>query len=1175
MANIFTDTITEEDILKYLYGRDPQEHITNIECGYMDKEVTIFSRDRNGNKVHHKQPFFPFLWCTTKGANMLYVGDKGKIQSELISKGVRCKLLKTTNDENVVIDRMENGYKILFYAIKPMSYNYFLSLFKDGGVDIYKSDKQYMAVSPVEQYMIKSGKRQFKGFDDYNDLLITTYDIETDGLNPKIHKINQIGIRTNRDFETILHVDGDNDYEKRESEKEAICEFFKILGEIEPDVVVGHNVMLFDWDFIFTRCEILGLNVKELTTDYMTHPIYKKKKQTVLKLGGETEYFYPFLSYSRIFVDSIHAVRRAMAIDSNMEFANLKYAAEYKKIKKPNRTYINGNIIGKLYHDDENEYVFNNENGEWFKLNDKLFEQRYSKTIKKQKQITFYSDDEIEQCKKLIDKYNIPTYVKDITYSYSVKLDDLRELLRNTKCKDFNKYTLRKNELSEQEIEVNKYINKVILISKGNQFEEVDEIIEHQKFKKNENGDIIDNEYNVKLLKINGRYIVDRYLLDDLYEGEKVEVMYNQPNFQLAKMIPIPFQRSATSGVAGIWKSILMGFSFENDLAIPMFDVKKTFTGGLSRLYRCGFVKDIVKFDFNSLYPSICITYNTFPNFDISNAFKLLLTVVLSKREEYKSLMKQCKKSNDMAGAVRYDNLQLPFKITGNAFFGSISSPSIFPWGDIDYSGERITCIARQSLRLMIKWFSDRGFVPLLSDTDGNNFSYSNVDLTYKYIGKGLNRNTEEGKEYVGLNAYCAEFNDLFMVDKMGLGLDECCSETISLMRKNYFERLEDGTIKKVGNSIKSKAMPTFIKKFIDKNTPVLLDGDGYQFIKNYNEYIEKIYNGNIPLRDIASKGKVKRTIQGYLDDLKVPTKSGGSRGKQAFMELAIKDNLNINISDTIYYINVGTKKGDADTKKVEIYKTDEQGNFITEDYIDKNGEKVLLKKGGYKQKKIVERVETVLQCIRIDNSIMEMDEDVFGNEPHLFETPIQYNIEKYINQLNNRIKRFMVCFHPDIRDKILISNPSEKHFLTEEQCQLVSGFPLKEIDQDTIENLFIPEDKEIEFWLRTNETPIFEEETGINWENLKKDYFERQELLKQEEIKLEKDEYDKVYNSLESNDISEFYNDGELPSKITSLNKIMYLDNNLNFISIKHNIKIGSLDYLINKDFTIEEVYE
>ena len=75
--------------------------------------------------------------------------------------------------------------------------------------------------------------------------------------------------------------------------------------------------------------------------------------------------------------------------------------------------------------------------------------------------------------------------------------------------------------------------------------------------------------------------------------------------------------------------------------------------------------------------------------------------------------------------------------------------------------------------------------------------------------------------------------------------------------------------------------------------------------------------------------------------------------------------------------------------------------------------------------------------------------------------------MEKYIEQFNKRITPLLVCFHPDIRNKILITNPKDKQYFTEEQSKLVSGYPNKEGDQDTYEALMTPEKKEIEYWLR------------------------------------------------------------------------------------------------------------
>ena len=49
-----------------------------------------------------------------------------------------------------------------------------------------------MGVTPVEQYMIATGRRLFKGYDTYDELNRFIFDLETQGLNPKRHRIEQI-----------------------------------------------------------------------------------------------------------------------------------------------------------------------------------------------------------------------------------------------------------------------------------------------------------------------------------------------------------------------------------------------------------------------------------------------------------------------------------------------------------------------------------------------------------------------------------------------------------------------------------------------------------------------------------------------------------------------------------------------------------------------------------------------------------------------------------------------------------------------------------------------------------------------------------------------------------------------------------------------------------------------
>jgi hypothetical protein len=147
---------------------------------------------------------------------------------------------------------------------------------------------------------------------------------------------------------------------------------------------------------------------------------------------------------------------------------------------------------------------------------------------------------------------------------------------------------------------------------------------------------------------VTGEYIGNRYLTDDLWECDKVEHRYNGSNFLICKMLPVPFQKCCTMGTAGQWKSIMLAWSYENDLAVPMFGESKSFTGGLSRLLKVGFVDNVAKFDYNSLYPSITLTWDiSDPEKDLMGAMLFFLEYVLLQREKYKGLMKKAGKLKD------------------------------------------------------------------------------------------------------------------------------------------------------------------------------------------------------------------------------------------------------------------------------------------------------------------------------------------------------------------------------------------------------------------------------------------------------------------------------------------------------------------------------------------------
>ena len=122
--------------------------------------------------------------------------------------------------------------------------------------------------------------------------------------------------------------------------------------------------------------------------------------------------------------------------------------------------------------------------------------------------------------------------------------------------------------------------------------------------------------------KVSGEDIVEQYLLDDLWETMVVDEQFNQASFLLAGMVPTTYERVSTMGTATLWKMLMLAWSYHLGLAIPAKEEKRPFVGGLSRLVKTGYSTNVLKLDFSSLYPSIQLVHNVFPNCDISEAMK-------------------------------------------------------------------------------------------------------------------------------------------------------------------------------------------------------------------------------------------------------------------------------------------------------------------------------------------------------------------------------------------------------------------------------------------------------------------------------------------------------------------------------------------------------------------------
>jgi len=910
--------ISNEEIENFLQGNDDEKYIVSVEYDYVKDCVwKILEHPIHGKQIK-KDTFIPFAWVGLLRGLNFYKSSKALQKEAMTKHKIVIEKLRTDGNE-----RLEKG---LTFMVKSLNgYRSLIQFFRDGGVDPWGETTKglVLILPPVEQFLVTKEKRLFKGFDDYNSITRFVFDLETTALEPKDGRIFMIGMKTNKGFSQVIECSDED------QEREGIIKFFNTIDELKPSIIASYNGFNFDWLWIFERAKALKLDIKKIAkTLNPINPI--KQSESMLKLANEVERFNQTSMWGYNVIDTLHAVRRAQAINSSIKSAGLKYITQYIKAEAPDRVYIDHTDIGPFYSKKE-EFWLNIQNGKYKKV------------------------------------------------GVDPKIDDA--------C----------------------------------------------------------SKHSNIYIKTTGDNLVERYLDDDLEETLTVDEEFNQGSFLLASLVPTTYERVSTMGTATLWEIQMRAWSYKNMLAIPKKNEKTEFVGGLSRLLKVGFSTDVLKLDFSSLYPSIQLVHDVFPTCDITGAMKGMLNYFRNTRIKYKNLAKEYQ-DIDKKQATSFDRKQLPIKIFINSLFGALSAPQVFHWGDMD-KGQMITCTGRQYLRQMMNFFISKGYTALVLDTDGVNFSLPKGDLSDRvYIGKGTNWGVKEGKEYRGYDADVAEYNDTFMKGAMSLDNDGTWKSCMNIARKNYATMEHNGKIKLTGNSIKSKKLPLYIEDFLDKGIKMLLEGNGQDFVEWYYEYLEVIFNQQIPLMKIAQRAKVKLSIDDYNKRSNEKTKAGHMMSRQAHMELAIRDGIAVSLGDVIFYVNNGLKASHGDVQKVN----EKMSKQEKDQYSLFHGKEPVL--GSHVQ----------LNCYRIDPSDLENNPTMTG----------EYNIARAVATFNKRIEPLLIVFNEEIRNNLIVTDPKDRGLFTKEQCKLINGIPFNEGDQDKVEDVLSISPEEMKFWESINGDP-------------------------------------------------------------------------------------------------------
>jgi hypothetical protein len=138
-------------------------------------------------------------------------------------------------------------------------------------------------------------------------------------------------------------------------------------------------------------------------------------------------------------------------------------------------------------------------------------------------------------------------------------------------------------------------------------------------------------------------------------------------------------------------------------------------------------------------------------------------------------------------------------------------------------------------------------------------------------------------------------------------------------------------------------------------------------------------------------------------------------------MELLIKEGIEPQLGDQVYYVNNGTKKSHGDIQVKKTKNDPPEGTLVFNSYL-------------------------------ITSDEMEKNPNMKGN----------YNVPKYIDSFNKKVEPLLVVFNLHIRESLLITDPADKQFFTRSELGLVSGIPSEPGDQDSLEELMTMSDDEL-----------------------------------------------------------------------------------------------------------------
>jgi DNA polymerase elongation subunit (family B) len=372
-----------------------------------------------------------------------------------------------------------------------------------------------------------------------------------------------------------------------------------------------------------------------------------------------------------------------------------------------------------------------------------------------------------------------------------------------------------------------------------------------------------------------------RYALDDVRETRALSEILSQSYFVQAQIFPFSYQNVALRGNATKIDALLIREYLRQRRAIPAPEPPQEVQGGHTEIPYQGVARRVLYCDVTSLYPSVMLTFGTFPRRDSLSVFPALLRDLRSFRVEAKRLARTAE--TDEARAY-FEALQSTFKILINSFYGYLG----FPMGHFnDYqAANRVTAKGRELIQTVMAWLKERGAQVIEVDTDG----------LYFVAPPDVRTPEDEERLLVEMGRILPEGISLELAGRY--------QAMFSYKMKNYALLDHAGRLSITGSGLRSRGLELFQREWMEEMFLHLLRGEPQKIRELTQRYAEAFERHTFDVRKFMKTETLQDSLETYRDKVK-----GSRRNPAAAYELALRSARPYQPGDQVSYYVAGTSK--------------------------------------------------------------------------------------------------------------------------------------------------------------------------------------------------------------------------------------------------------------------------